>query len=586
MFLTGEGAVHSILVLVRTGVASRCKVGDPAFPGNAGEVDLMRKQVVFFGMLAVGIPLGLGTGCDLVQGLKPATLVETGGGGQGGAGGSTTTGGTGGTTSSLFCEPGTSIPCYTGPAGTEGVAMCKGGMRACKADGSGHEDTCEGEVLPKAETCASTGDEDCDQLDCVRWAAVYGDEYEQVPLDIATDQEGNTYVLGAFEGSLGLVDPPLVSAGEHDLFLARIDPSGNVVWARRFGNAGDQKIAKMSVDSDGNVLIAGSFEGTLSFGGQELLAQGFDVFVAKLDSSGGHLWSKRYGDGASQSVSAVRVDPEKNVFLIGAYRGILDFGSGPMTATCCDLDIYIAKLDADGTALWGKSFGDAAAQYVGSAAADSSGSLAICGSLSGSMDLGGGDLVASGNASVYVARFDGGGGYGWANKYVGDSLVLGAFGSDEGGNLTLFGALAGSVDFGGGFMPSDGSGLDLFLTKMTSTGFHQWSKVLPTTGVSNFAAGVAADGEGNWAITSWGSGTVDFGGGALGAANQDSVYLAKLSSDGEHIWSRRIPGRLGVVATAPNGDIVLAAKVSGTIDVGTGPLVTKGQDLLIARFAP
>lgn len=549
----------------------------------------MGMRAGFLGVVGFGVALGFGTGCDLVQGLQPATLVETGGGGQGGTGGTggaTSAGGTGGNATVTECEPGTSIACYTGPEGTEGVAMCQGGKRACKADGSGYEDACDGEVLPKAETCAGAEDEDCDELDCVRWAAVYGDSYEQFPLDIATDQEGNVYIVGAFAGTLPLVDPPLVSAGEHDLFLTRIEPDGKVAWARRFGNAADQSSAKIAVDSEGNVIVGGAFEGTLNFGGQDLSAQGFDAYVAKLDSSGAHLWSKRYGDVDAQNVAVLKVDVDNSVLLAGSFRGSLDFGKGAMNATCCNFDIYIAKLDADGNELWSKSFGDTTAQHVISGSVDSSGSLTVCGDFSGTVDFGGGGLVAMGGKSVYLARFDGGGGYGWSKMHSADVLSIGASFSDGSGNIALSGAFAGTIDFGGGDVASDGSGLDLFATKTTLTGFFQWAKVFPTTGSSNFVSGITADAGGNLIVTAWGLGTVDFGGGVLGVTNQYSFYLAKLSDGGEHVWSRRFPGAESVVTTAPNGDILLAAKVSGTIDVGTGPIVTKGQDLLIARFAP
>lgn len=545
----------------------------------------MRKQVVLYGMLAVSIPLGLGTGCDLVQGLKPATLVETGGGGQGGAGGSTITGGTGGTTS-MFCEPGTSIPCYTGPEGTEGVAMCKGGMRACKADGSGHEDTCEGEVLPKAETCASTGDEDCDQLDCVRWASVFGDELAQEPRGVAVDKEGNAYVVGTFAGALPFGDPPLVSAGQHDFFLVKLSPLGVVLWSKRFGDGADQDSIRVAIDPSGNVVLGGTLVGTINLGGQNLVAQGFDVFVAKLDPSGGHLWSHRFGDAAIQNVVTVQSDGDGNVLLAGSFRGDLDFGKGLMTASCCNFDLYVAKLDKDGVTQWSKSFGDADDQGLNAGAVDSSGSLTIFGDFSGNVDFGGGDLVAVGNKSGFGARFDSLGSHVWSKRYSNESLSPRVSASDESGNLILFGNLAGSVDFDGKSITSDGEGTDLFLMNASSIGFAAWAKLIPTVGSSNFASGAIFDGDGNLVITAWGSGTVDLGGGVLGTLNKGSVFLAKLEPGGQHLWSRRFDGSASVVATAPNGDIVLAAKVSGTVDVGTGPLVTKGQDLLIARFAP
>jgi hypothetical protein len=58
------------------------------------------------------------------------------------------------------CKPGETASCYTGPAGTQGVGVCKAGSRLC--DGAGHWGTCVGQALPSAEICGNTVDESCD----------------------------------------------------------------------------------------------------------------------------------------------------------------------------------------------------------------------------------------------------------------------------------------------------------------------------------------------------------------------------------------------------------------------------------------
>jgi hypothetical protein len=69
------------------------------------------------------------------------------------------------------CPPGSSLSCYTGPAGTIGVAVCHGGNRTCLPDGSGYSLECFGEVTPIVEICGNGVDDDCDgQVDqgCVQ----------------------------------------------------------------------------------------------------------------------------------------------------------------------------------------------------------------------------------------------------------------------------------------------------------------------------------------------------------------------------------------------------------------------------------
>ncbi|MEZ4315788.1 MAG: hypothetical protein R3F14_47835, partial [Polyangiaceae bacterium] len=192
-------------------------------------------------------------GCDLVAGIGVYCVIDKdpgcgagGAGGIGGAGGTTTEGGSAGTTSSIQtggggsggaeeCEPvGAMEACYTGAAGTEGVGACKGGMRTCQA--SGTWGACDGEVVPVAETCLSTEDEDCDGSECALWSAIFGDAALQRPLDMAIDPGGNVLLLGTFQGDMQVDSTLLSSKGSNDLFLIKLTPTGTVAWARSFGD--------------------------------------------------------------------------------------------------------------------------------------------------------------------------------------------------------------------------------------------------------------------------------------------------------------------------------------------------------------
>ncbi len=109
------------------------------------------------------------------------------------------------------------------------------------------------------------------------------------------------------------------------------------------GDAAEQSGVSVAA-AGGFTLVAGDFEGTLDAGGGPLASAGArDVFVAKLDLAGEHVWSKRFGDGASQTLGSVAVDRDGNVVLTGAFAGTLDLGAGPLTSVDA-LDIFVAKL--------------------------------------------------------------------------------------------------------------------------------------------------------------------------------------------------------------------------------------------------
>lgn len=68
-----------------------------------------------------------------------------------------------------------------------------------------------------------------------------------------------------------------------------------------------------------------------------------DIFLAKFNTFGAHLWSKRFGGGNQDYGRAVAVDSKGNVLLTGDFSGPVDFGFGNLSAGG-DLDIFLLKI--------------------------------------------------------------------------------------------------------------------------------------------------------------------------------------------------------------------------------------------------
>ncbi|MBK7040800.1 MAG: hypothetical protein IPH46_10095 [Bacteroidetes bacterium] len=113
---------------------------------------------------------------------------------------------------------------------------------------------------------------------------------------IAHDAIGNVYVTGAFKDSVKFGNTTLTSAGDHDMFIAKMDSTGQWIWAKNAGGQDFDAATSIAVDYQGNVLICGGFGGSFQMGATTLTAIGLnDVFVAKLDSSGNWLWVSTAG---------------------------------------------------------------------------------------------------------------------------------------------------------------------------------------------------------------------------------------------------------------------------------------------------
>jgi hypothetical protein len=159
---------------------------------------------------------------------------------------------------------------------------------------------------------------------------------------VAADPSGNVFVGGSFSGTLTAGATVLTSAGLGDLFVARLDPAGTPVWALRAGDATDQLGAiHLATDPLGNVLVAGTLQGSIDIGSSLTSVGGNDVFLAKLDSAGNHVWSLRLGDGASQQLNALASSGPTTAAFAGSFAGAPDFGGTVLTSAGGD-DAYAA----------------------------------------------------------------------------------------------------------------------------------------------------------------------------------------------------------------------------------------------------
>jgi hypothetical protein len=425
------------------------------------------------------------------------------------------------------------------------------------------------------------------------WAKGFGDAGDQLGTSIATDGIGNVLFTGSFTGSVDFGTGPLNSAGGDDIFVAKLDTNGFPLWSRSFGGTGNQDGASLAVDSFGNVFVTGSFSESVDFGDGELKSMGSnDIFIAKLDASGNHLWSKRFGDMDDQDGVSVAVDSAGNVLVIGYFWGSVDLGGGSLTSAGSG-DIVVAKFDASGNHLWSKKFGDTENQFGASIAVDSSDNVLVTGSFTSSVDFGGGTLVASGNSNdIFVAKLDKDGHHLWSNRFGDTSDQSGASITVDGSdNVLITGSFTGSVNFGGNSLVEDDGSNDIFVAKFDAGGKHLWSKPFGSAGDQD-GASVAVTGAGNVFVTGGFTGSVDFGGGPLASASAvvSDIFIVKLDASGSHQWSKRfgdVDYQAGAsIALDGGGNVFATGNFAGTVDFGDGSLMSGGgRDVFVVKFS-
>lgn len=177
--------------------------------------------------------------------------------------------------------------------------------------------------------------------------AAYG--YDDKGYGIDLDSEGNAYITGYFCGTANFGDTQFV-AQNYDIFIAKLDSEGNWLWAKKAGGSNGDKGFDIKVDSVGSCYVTGSFMG--GWFGSQYLEGWDDVFVTKLDSSGNFVWAKRAGGGNSALANGIALDAEDNCYITGYFDGNATFGTTVLSSLNGSNDVFVAKLDTDGNWLW------------------------------------------------------------------------------------------------------------------------------------------------------------------------------------------------------------------------------------------
>ncbi|MBW2731667.1 MAG: SBBP repeat-containing protein [Deltaproteobacteria bacterium] len=418
------------------------------------------------------------------------------------------------------------------------------------------------------------------------WAQSFGHSLADDSFGVAVDGNGNITMTGGFQGIVDFGGGALTSMGSPDVFVASYDPTGVHRWSKRFGDAAAQFGKSVAVDVSGNVMVTGSFEGTVDFGGGVLTSAGqSDIFVVSFAPNGSHRWSKGLGGTWTDQSIAIAGDASGNVVIAGSFWTDVDFGGGPLTSAGGS-DIFIASYHPDGSHRWSKRFGATYADSSYDVATDGDGNVIILGGFGRTVDFGGGPLTSAGNNDIVVASYDSNGAHRWSRHFGGTSYDYGrGVATDSSGNVTITGFFPGTVDFGGGPLTSTGTN-NIFLASYDSSGVHRWSKSFGGA-VSQSGQDVSIDVSGNVVFIGHFRDVIDMGGGPLTSTGNEDIVVASYDSAGIHRWSRRLGGSLndqGRGVAVDRGDNVIITGIFRDIVDFDETLTSAGEtDIFLLR---
>ncbi len=311
----------------------------------------------------------------------------------------------------MACIPDTTEACYSGPAATLEVGVCIGGMHVCLPGGEGFGE-CGGEVVPSVENCLTPQDEACngnDPAECPTladgWLKTYGALSGQYVQALAVTNLGDIVVVGSFGDTIDFGNGPMASTGASDIFVAKLDSLGNAIWSKRFGDASSQSALAVGIDTMGGIYVGGSMAGKVDFDGTILTSAGVeDAFLAKFEPNGDLAWAQNWGDTTTQMIRHIEVSKTNLIIVAGEFKGTIQFdsnGQNKLTAAG-GTDVFVARFDTSGFISGSRGFGGTLNENVRGLALDGANQVYLTGGYEGMANFGGPGLASTGARDGYV----------------------------------------------------------------------------------------------------------------------------------------------------------------------------------------
>lgn len=346
---------------------------------------------------------------------------------------------------------------------------------------------------------------------------------------IAVDDAGNCYAAGTFISKATLDSATLNGRGSQDLFLVKYDRSGNLLWARSEGGIGAEQCQALAIDRRGNLYLTGFFSGASVLGNVSLTSAGAsDVFVAKLDPDGKVLWAQRGGGKESDLGVGIAADDSGNCYVTGSFQASASFASLDLISAGSS-DLFITKYDSTGRVLWSKTAGGAGDDQGRALAIDKTGNVFVSGSFQATLNFSGLKIDSQGGDQALVAKLDQNGTPEWVKSVAGDRSFGFGISLDAASSAYLTGHFLGRASLDEITLAA--KDWDLFVAKLSSSGEFLWANQADSAGFEVGYA-IAANPMGESYVTGvFASTNVLFGCATLRSPKaRDDIFVAKLAA--------------------------------------------------------
>jgi len=296
------------------------------------------------------------------------------------------------------------------------------------------------------------------------------------------------YIVAGYTTSFG--------AGYYDVYVLKLNSDGSLAWQKTFGGNGDDEAYSVQETTDGGYIVAGY---TTSFG-----AGGYDVYILKLNSNGTLIWQKTFGGNGDDEAYSIQKTADGG-YIVAGYTD--SFGAG-------NPDVYVLKLNSDGSLEWQKTFGGGLDDKAYSMQQTTDGGYIVAGCT---------ESFGAGSYDAYILKLNSDGSLAWQKTFGGglDDKAYSMQQTTDGGYI-----VAGCTEsFGAG-------SYDAYILKLNSDGSLEWQKTFGG-GLDDKAYSMQQTTDGGYIIAGY---TWSFGAGWY------DVYILKLDSNENLVWQKTFGG--------------------------------------------
>ena len=222
----------------------------------------------------------------------------------------------------------------------------------------------------------------------VVWAKNFGSDSSDYAYSVAIDNADNIIVVGKFYGNTFRIGDISISKtiGQYtpDAFIFKLDPNGNVMWAKSIGGISLEEGKAVTTDEQNNIYMAGQFWGANTNLGADIFSSkgADDIFITKYAGNGMAIWTKTFGSSTNESVVDICSDKSGHIYFTGEYRSAnLTIGTllPPNVDSSPTTEVYVSKMDVNGNIVWTKTANCSGGDYVKSLAVDKQKNVLITG---------------------------------------------------------------------------------------------------------------------------------------------------------------------------------------------------------------